>query len=134
MNRLIFTRADVSIFEDRDFPEDPAPYAMLAAREFPVYLEIEEGEALGRALLQWTLEITAREARLLRDAKRKERELLEAMHEAAAGGVVLPAGALVPASLFPTGLEIVRRSHARPSSRSARSSSNASSRSLSRGR
>lgn len=103
MKRLIFTRADVTIFEDFDYPEDPAPYAMLEAREFPMYLELEEAEHLGRALLGWVREHLERESRRVREHRRK----LQVLRDAAAD-VLEPLPLAGPLD-GPTLLELVRQ-------------------------
>jgi hypothetical protein len=82
MKRLLFSRVDVEIFEDIDFPEDPAPYVRIAARDADVYLELEEAADLGRALTQWVQETEERDRRRGRDARRKIEQLDDAARDA----------------------------------------------------
>jgi hypothetical protein len=71
MKRLLFSRVDVEIFEDVDFPDDPAPYARIRSRDPEFIIEIEEARDLARALGEWVREIEERERRQER-ARRRE--------------------------------------------------------------
>jgi hypothetical protein len=81
MKRLLFTRVDVEIFEDIDFPEDPAPYVRIHSREPDFTLELEEARDLGRALTQWVLETEERERRRERDRRRQLEQLDDVARE-----------------------------------------------------
>lgn len=75
MKRLLFSRVDVEIFEDIDFPEDPAPYVRIFTHDPEFLLELEEARDLGRALLQWVEETEARDRRRERDRRRQLQQL-----------------------------------------------------------
>lgn len=71
MRRLIFSRVSLEIFEDTDYPGDPAPYVRIASHDPEFMLELEEAADLGRALLEWVRELEERERRRERDLRRE---------------------------------------------------------------
>lgn len=111
MKRLLFCRTDVELFEDTDFPEDPAPYVRIHSRDPDFILEIEEARDLGRALTQWVEEIEARERRRERDHRRQLEQLDDVARE-----VLADAAAVVRAQspAVMTLLELIARSHQLP--------------------
>ena len=108
MKRLLFTRVDVEIFEDIDFPEDPAPYVRIHSREPDFMLELEEARDLGRALLEWVAETEERDRRRDRDHRRQLEQLDEVAREVLADAAAV-VRAQTPAVM--TLLELITRSH-----------------------
>lgn len=113
MKRLLFSRVDVEIVEDMDFPEDPAPYVRIFTHEPEFILELEEAADLGRALTQWVAETEARDRRRARDQQRQLEQLDDVAREVLADAAAV-CRATPPAVM--TLLELITRAHGIPES------------------